>query len=120
MQGGQPKNSSNSPQGKVKYATLIPTLCAKLGFAPPQYDLQKVNNTAFWTGYAFFPGNPFIDGKVGKILDVYGKENAKEEIAEEVYRFLKDIQRQREEQFDVQDGKRQGTSESDVRISGSE
>ena len=120
IQGVQPKkrksssDSSNSPQGIVKYPALIPALCAKLGFSPPRYELNKAENTSFWSGYAFFPDNPFIDGKVGKATDVYGKEKAKEEIAEEVYKFLKDIERQREGQFEIQDSKRFRPLESDL------
>ncbi|KAE9368600.1 hypothetical protein N431DRAFT_494026 [Stipitochalara longipes BDJ] len=100
-----------SLEGSIKYATLVPTLCGKLGFGPPRYEIEKAGNTAFWNGYAFFPGNPIIDGKVGEVFNVFGQKNAKEEIAEVVYRFLKDIERQREEQLDIKGRKRQRSSE---------
>ena len=96
-----PSEPSTSLQENVKYTSLVPALCTRLGFSPPRYELEKADDTAFWSGYAFFPGNPIIDGKVGKVRNVFGQKNAKEEIAEEVYRFLKDIERQREEQFDI-------------------
>lgn len=103
--------STPSAAGTVKYTTMIPPLCNKLGFSPPRYEIEKLDNTAFWSGYAFFPGNPIIEGKVGEVSNVYGKDNAKLEIAEEVYKFLKDIERQRGEQLDVDDRKRKRSSE---------
>jgi hypothetical protein len=105
-----------SAEGTVKYTTMIPPLCNKLGFSPPRYEIEKVNNTAFWSGYAFFPDNPIIEGKIGEVSNVYGKDNAKLEIAEVVYKFLKDIERQRGEQLDIDDRKRKRSSE-DVEVS---
>lgn len=103
--------STPSAEGTVKYTTMIPPLCNKLGFSPPRYEIEKLDNTAFWSGYAFFPGNPVIEGKVGEVSNIYGKDNAKLEIAEIVYKFLKDIERQREEQLDIDDRKRKRSSE---------
>jgi hypothetical protein len=98
--------SDSSPDGTIKYATLVPTLCHKLGFGPPRYEIEKTDNTALCNGYAIFPGNPIIDGKVGEVFNVFGQKNTKEEIAEIVYSFLKDIERQREGQLDIQGNKR--------------
>lgn len=120
----QPKRKSTSPSepgtpnanGGVKYTSLIPHLCGKLGFGPPQYVVEKADNTAFWNGYAIFPANPIIEGRVGEVLNVYGKDNAKQEIAEVVYSFLKDIERQREEQLTIDDKKRKRSSDGSEQL----
>lgn len=39
-------------------------------------------------------------GHVGEFTHVYGKKNAKEVCAKEVFSFLKDIERQRSEQYE--------------------
>ncbi len=51
------------------------------------------------------------------MTNVYGKDNAKLGIAEFVYKFLKDIERQRWEQPDSEDRKRKRSSEG-VEVSG--
>jgi hypothetical protein len=98
-------------EGAKKYTTMIPPLCGKLGFGPPRYELEKVDDNSFWRGYAFFPGNPLIEGKVGEVRNVWGHDNAKQEIAQVVYSFLKDIERQRGEQLDIDDRKRKRSSD---------
>jgi hypothetical protein len=55
---------------------------------------------------------------VGEVRSVYGKDKTQEEIAGVVYSFLKDIERQRGEQLDIEDRKRKHFL--DVRIEGKE
>ena len=91
--GGPPKNGS-----PTSYACQIPDLCSRLGFNAPSYEITKDSEiTSFWSGYAHFVGDPRIEGKVGEAKSVFGKSNAKEQIAMEVLSFLRDIERQRRE-----------------------
>jgi hypothetical protein len=101
-----PKLAGNS------YAGQIPALCSILGLAPPTYVVTKDReNAAFWSGYADFGGHPMIDGKVGEVRSVFGQKNAKEQIATEVFSFLKDIERQRIGlEDDIDDRKRKRSS----------
>ena len=83
---------------KAKASGQIPGLCMRLGFNTPTYKITKDSeNTPLWSGYAHFNGDPRIEGKIGQIRSVFGKDNAKEQIATEVLSFLKDIERQRME-----------------------
>jgi hypothetical protein len=104
---------TSSGEGVIKYASLIPPLCGKLGFGPPQYEIARTkdDDLPFFNTYALFPGNPIIEGKVGEVFNVYGQKNAKEECAAIVYSFLKDIERQRGEQLDIDNKKRKRSSE---------
>lgn len=82
----------------------------------PTYEITKHSeNTPLWNGYAHFSGDPRIEGKVGEVRSVYGKSNAKEQIAMEVFSFLKDIERQRmeiEDNEEEEDRKRKRESVS--------
>lgn len=76
------------------YAQKVNELCPLLGLRPPQYriapnaDAPVVN---ILSGAAYFPDNPLLPGPVGTIRNIYGKKNAKEECAREVYRVLMQI-----------------------------
>ena len=62
----------------------------------PKYEITRVSEQApLYSGYAHFNGDPRIEGKVGEVKDIFGQKNAKEMIAETLYAFLKDIERQR-------------------------
>jgi hypothetical protein len=97
----------------VKYTTKVPALCTKLGFPPPKYEITraKADDHSFWHGYADF-NDPRIEGKVGRVFNVWGQKNAKEQCAEIVYSFLKDVEKQRGEEFGAEDRKRKRSSES--------
>ena len=91
----------------VSYASQVPELCIRLGFGMPTYKITKHSeNLSLWNGYAHFGSDPRIDGKIGEVRSVYGKGNAKEQIAMEVLSFLKNIERQRVEVED--DGGKEG------------
>ena len=86
---------------------MVPSLCERLGFQHPSYELTKVTeNASLYSGYAHFGGDPRIDGPVGEVTAVYGQKNAKEAIAEELVRFLRSIEKHRLEQLEVDERKR--------------
>ncbi|KAH7418444.1 hypothetical protein BKA64DRAFT_717168 [Cadophora sp. MPI-SDFR-AT-0126] len=91
-----PTNPLAVPDGQLPYTTQVPLLCRRLGFNTPTYKITPViPNTPACDGYADFGDDPRVDGKVGKVENVYGKKNAKEAVARLVILFLKDIERQR-------------------------
>jgi hypothetical protein len=109
------RTPANGAQITTTYAAQIPPLCYKLGFAPPRYEITraKADDVPFFNGYADFGADPRIEGKVGEVFNVYGQKRAKEQIAEVVLSFLKDIERQRGESLDYDDDrKRKRSSES--------
>lgn len=90
-----PQSPAATPKS-TSFAGQIPDLCIRLGFTVPRYEITRVSQEApLYSGYAHFNGDPRIEGKVGEVTAVFGQKNAKEMIAEEVYAFLKDIERQR-------------------------
>jgi hypothetical protein len=93
---------AQSPQPPVptakstSFAAQIPELCMRLGFTTPKYEITKVSEDApLYSGYAHFNGDPRIEGKIGEVDGIFGQKNTKEMIAETLYSFLKDIERQR-------------------------
>ncbi|KAG0651849.1 hypothetical protein D0Z07_1332 [Hyphodiscus hymeniophilus] len=95
---------ATSTSTSTSYAGQVPELCNRLGFHPPTYEITKDSeNVAFWSGHAHFGGDPRIEGKVGEVKSVFGKGNAKEQIAMEVLSFLRDIERLRMEGEDRED-----------------
>jgi hypothetical protein len=97
----------------TSYAGQVPGLCHRLGFSIPKYEINPVApNTALYDAWADFGADPRIEGKVGEIKNVYGKKNAKEEVARVVISFLQDIERQRMAEFEDNDRKRKRSSES--------
>jgi hypothetical protein len=115
-----PGTPTNSSSNTTSYAAQIPPLCNKLGFAPPKYEITraKADDVPFFNGYADFGGDPRIEGKVGEVFNVYGQKRAKEQIAEIVYSFLKDIERQRGESLDFDDDKKRKRSSENLKKGG--
>lgn len=73
-------------------------LSHKLGFKSPTYTIELLpGSTAIYKGYAKFVGEPLIEGKVGEFHNIWAKKAAKEHCAKEVLKFLKDIDKLREE-----------------------
>ena len=76
------------------YAQKINELCPLLGLPQPVYrlapnpDAPQVN---ILSGAAYFPDTPLLSGPIGAIRNIYGKKNAKDECAREVYRVLMHI-----------------------------
>jgi len=87
---------STVTKGKNTFTAQIPPLAHRLGFSPPTYEINRISEEApFYNGHAHWPNDPRISGKVGEVTNVYGQKNAKEMIAQEVFAFLTDIERQR-------------------------
>lgn len=85
-----------TPKPSTSFASQIPELCTRLGFTVPRYEITKVSEHApLYSGYAHFSGDPRVSGKIGEVESIYGQKNAKEMIAETLYAFLKDIEKQR-------------------------
>lgn len=49
-----------------------------------------------WSGYAVFPLNAEIEGRVGEFRDELGKKNAKEVCARRVLEFLEEFKRRQQ------------------------
>ena len=89
--------------GKLKIPVLLWMLihvldiCPLLGLIPPQYKLTPVSALApnMLSGYASFPGQPGLPEEIGEARNVYGKRNAKEEVAEGLWKFLLELAKKR-------------------------
>lgn len=93
----------NTPPGQTTFAGRIPELCHKLGINIPTYKFhQATPGSPLCDAYADFGDDPSIEGKVGQVMNIFGKKNAKEAVAKIAYAFLKDIERQRLKQFEEQ------------------
>ena len=102
-----PPNPKDDGTSAVSCSAQVPCICHRLGFSPPRYVITPVlPNTPLWNGYADFGSDPRIEGKVGEVKDIYGRKNAKEEVAKLVLSFMKDIERQRVTEIDDEDKKR--------------
>ena len=95
-------SGTSPPKATTSFASQIPDLCIRLGFKMPTYKIEKMSpeQSSFYKGYAHFPTDPRIDGKIGEITNIYGQKHAKETIATELYKFLKDIEKQRSEKHE--------------------
>lgn len=72
---------------------------------------------ALYDAWADFGYDPRIEGRVGMVRSVFGKKTAKEEVAKIVISFLRDIERQRTEDFsyDSHDGEELYSAEPQVK-----
>ncbi|TGO33283.1 hypothetical protein BHYA_0255g00110 [Botrytis hyacinthi] len=103
------RERSTSP---TPYPSLVPGLCITLGFNPPAYRLTRMSEgTSFYEIYADFGSDPRVDGPVGKLTNIYGKNKAREACAKEVFKFLKAMERSREEGNLAQQGEERRTVE---------
>lgn len=105
------------PKSKVTIAGQVPEMCIRLGFGMPTYKIESIApdmKLPMYKGYAFFPGEVKIQGKIGELAEpVHGQKAAKEEIAKVVLSFLKDIERQRAEGYESNESlKRKRSTES--------
>ena len=62
-----------------------------LGFNPPQYTLEAASSRTpgIFNGYACFPNDPRFPEQIGEVRNIFGKKNAKEEIAKGVWEVFK-------------------------------
>lgn len=64
-----------------------------LGLQAPQYILRAASDLApnMLSGFATFPNEPLLPKEIGEVRSVYGKKNAKEEIAKGVWGVLQTL-----------------------------
>ncbi|KAK7541068.1 uncharacterized protein J3D65DRAFT_617366 [Phyllosticta citribraziliensis] len=103
-------SNSNSPLNSPLPADLSPgeqlnRLCVSLGIAQPIFRVTPDPRVpSMWSGAAFFPYDPLVAAPgepVGQVTNVYGKANARKEIAKRVVRVLLKM---REERKRIADG----------------
>ncbi|KFY21831.1 hypothetical protein V493_07070 [Pseudogymnoascus sp. VKM F-4281 (FW-2241)] len=101
-----PKHHRVAPQAKAGSASSvvqmspgaeIVQICLELRMGLPAYVMKnEPAGSALWSGYAHFPSNNLVGGRIGEFRNVFGKNNAKGDCALEVLRFLKEIKRDKE------------------------
>lgn len=69
------------------FSILDVELCPLLGLNCPQYRLQATGSSLY-SGSAYFPDEPLLQGPIGEVEYVFGKKNAKEESARGVWKEL--------------------------------
>ena len=77
-----------------------------LGLQAPQYVLEAASNIAsnILNGHASFPNEPGLPRKIGEVRNVFGKKNAKEEIAKGVWEALQKLAEKRGVSISETDG----------------
>ena len=68
-----------------------------LGLNTPQYVLEAASQLApsIFNGHAWFPNTVGLPKQIGEVRNVYGKKNAKEEIAKGVWEVLENLAQKR-------------------------
>ena len=68
-----------------------------LGLHTPQYVFEPASDLAphILNGYASFPNEPGLPKKIGEVRNVFGKKNAKEEVAKGVWEELQKLAKKR-------------------------
>lgn len=81
-------------------------MCPLLGLAPPQYVLTPASSNApnMICGYAAFTQSPSMPPKIGEVRNIFGKKNAKEEIAKGVWEVLEALARKRNASIEEEGG----------------
>lgn len=75
------------------YAQKVQDICPLLGLQSPQYILAPASALApnMLNGHATFVTEPGMPKEIGEVRNIYGKRNAKEEIAKGVWDVLKGL-----------------------------
>ncbi|KAI0128834.1 hypothetical protein BJ170DRAFT_594661 [Xylariales sp. AK1849] len=94
-----PKRSPVNPFDKSEVSSVlhVAELCQQLGFQAPAYRLTQAKQ-GYWTGYPEFnslDGHSFPPG-TGHVTDILGKNFAKEKIAEELMKELREVEAKRD------------------------
>ena len=79
------------------YAQKVNDAFPILGLPTPQYVLGPASDLApnMISGYAFFPNQPSLPKEIGEVRNIYGKKNAKEEIAKGLWQVMQELAAQR-------------------------
>lgn len=93
-------------------------MCPLLGLAPPQYVLGSASAMApaMISGYATFANSPSMPAHIGEVRNIFGKKNAKEEIAKGVWEVLEKLALKR----NVRLSEKEGTDAGGEDINGSD
>ncbi|KAI9754774.1 MAG: hypothetical protein M4579_004559 [Chaenotheca gracillima] len=74
------------------FAQKVGDLYPILGFHAPGYRLESdPKMPMIWSGAAYFPDDPILQGPLGEVRNVYGKKDAKEQCARAVLEVLKAV-----------------------------
>ncbi|OBU00725.1 hypothetical protein VE01_01014 [Pseudogymnoascus verrucosus] len=93
----QAKAGSTASAAQMTPGAEIAQICFELRMGLPAYVIKsEPAGSALWSGYAHFPSNHLVDGRVGEFRNVFGKNNAKGDCQLEVLKFLKEIKRDKE------------------------
>ena len=73
-------------------------ICPLLGLSAPHYKIAPVSALSpnMLSGYASFPGQLGMPKEIGEARNVYGKKNAKEEVAKGVWKVLLELAKKRD------------------------
>ncbi|CAD6501673.1 BgTH12-01923 [Blumeria graminis f. sp. triticale] len=100
--------TSMSQDAASTCASRVPRLCQRLGFSPPRYVIEPVTpGSSFYDAYVDFGNDHRVKGVIGEINNIYGKKNAKEELAKIVVEFLRVFEKERFERMDRRAGQKQ-------------
>ncbi|KAL2042136.1 hypothetical protein N7G274_005324 [Stereocaulon virgatum] len=82
---------------EASYAQKVQDICPLLGLTSPQYSLTPTSDQApnMLNGYASFPNQPDMPKEIGEVRNVFGKKNAKEELAKAVWVVLQGLAQKR-------------------------
>ena len=77
-----------------------------LGLQAPQYVLVAASELAdnIVNGYATFPNEPGLPKKIGEVRNIFGKKNAKEQVAKGVLEVLQKLAEKRGVNISETDG----------------
>ena len=79
---------SLSQKRNLELTSLVDSeLCPLLGLNNPQYRLEA-SGSSLYSGSAYFADEPLLRGPIGKVENIFGKKNAKEESARGVWKVL--------------------------------
>ncbi|KAL2059691.1 hypothetical protein ABVK25_000984 [Lepraria finkii] len=81
----------------TSYTQKVQDICPLLGLTSPQYILAPASNLVpnILSGYASFPNQPGMPKEIGEVRNIFGKKNAKEEVAKGVWEVLQALAQKR-------------------------
>lgn len=90
----KPAPSMLFPKSEHGVLQLVDLLCKKLGLSPAKYIIEPASHSLY-SGYAFFPQEPQIEGRLGIFENIFGRKNAKETCASGLLQHLRMMELQR-------------------------
>jgi len=81
--------------GELSAAAKVVELCLELRMTNPTYVMQQSDPTTpmLWSGYAHFPQEGRVTGRIGEFVNVFGKKKAKDQCVQQVLEFLEGVKR---------------------------